>query len=80
MATEKHRRARIIDALADLFETPRHSEAVYPFSLENQGALPCLMLNFDETDAMGVRIGVSALGGRKSLRCGFKRVCHSLKR
>ena len=67
MATEKHRRARIIDALAELFEPLREDSddpydvSEFPLqvktvqkrfvhwtSLENQGALPCLMLNFDE--------------------------------
>ena len=57
---EKHRRARIIDALAELFEQLKEPSEfpllvksvqkrfVHWTSLENQGALPCLMLNFDE--------------------------------
>ena len=67
MGTEKHRRARIIDALSELFEQLREDSddpydvSEFPLqvktvqkrfvhwtSLENQGALPCLMLNFDE--------------------------------
>lgn len=57
---EKHRRAQIIDAIAELFEIleepsefPLHVKTLQKrymhwTSLDNQGALPCLMLNFDE--------------------------------
>lgn len=57
---EKHRRARIVDALAELFEIlkepsefPLHVKTiqkryVHWTGLESQGALPSLMLNFDE--------------------------------
>ena len=57
---QQHRRARIIDALSELFEQLKdpsefplqvktvQKRYVHWTSLENQGALPCLMLNFDE--------------------------------
>ena len=60
MATEKHRRARIINSLYELFEQLKEPSEfplqvktvqrryIHWTSLENQGALPCLMLNFDE--------------------------------
>ena len=57
---EKHRRAQIIDALFDLFE-PLKAPSEFPLrlraiqkrfvhwtSLENQGAIPALLLNYDE--------------------------------
>ena len=60
MGTEKHRRAQIIDALFDLFE-PLKAPSEFPLrlraiqkrfvhwtSLENQGAIPALLLNYDE--------------------------------
>ena len=60
MAEHKHRRAQIIDALYELFE-PLLEPSEFPLrlkviqrryahwtALDQQGALPCLMLNFDE--------------------------------
>ena len=60
MATEKHRRARILDALFDLFEQLKEPSEfplqvktvqrryIHWTSLENQGAIPALLLNYDE--------------------------------
>lgn len=59
-AMEKHRRAQIIDALAELFE-PLKAPSAFPLlvktvqkryvhwtALDQQGAIPALLLNFDE--------------------------------
>ena len=60
METEKHRRARILDALFDLFEQLKEPSEfplqvktvqrryIHWTSLENQGAIPALLLNYDE--------------------------------
>ena len=60
MATEKHRRAQIIDALSELFEQlkepsefPLHVKTVQKryqhwTTLDQQGAIPALLLNYDE--------------------------------
>ena len=60
MATQKHRRAQIIDALSELFEQLKDpSEFPIQFktiqkryrhwtALDQQGAIPAMLLNFDE--------------------------------
>ena len=60
MATEKHRRARIIDALTELFEQLKEPVGVSAPSqtvqkryihwttLEGQGAIPALLLNYGD--------------------------------
>ena len=60
MATEKHRRARIVDSLYELFEQLKEPSEfplqvktvqkryIHWTTLDGQGAIPAMLLNFDE--------------------------------